>query len=191
MGAAAASLAAAASVVCGPALVGLKGAFTAARRVIVAICAALAASAATAEAGELPIGTSAQVGPYHVAIIREEMRWVERAGRHCRFLKPAKQKTIDTPMGRLTILGDGCLGCSVSPVRICEDRPGRTLHGPTLGFAVRLADGGAVRIGAGRAESILDSFCGHFGKALELKQTSGWANGRSERIVFAGECVGP
>ncbi len=101
-------------------------------------------------------------------------------------LKPPKK--MPGTLGGL-IIGDGCMGCSVSPVWRCERYATADTPKPLYWFVVEQKGAGAFRLRLAAAKRAIRKFCGALGKrASPLK--AGHENLRGERVshTFFGRC---
>lgn len=120
---------------------------------------------AGAALGENKQGVITRVyGNYEVTFLEN----VERAFRvpKCQRLKPPNKEIFKG----MKVAGDGCMGCSVSPVYICTPNEFMTEFRRATGFAVTRSDGKAFRFRIGRATRFLGRYCRATSQRLSLKR---------------------
>jgi hypothetical protein len=111
----------------------------------------------------------------------------------CARLKPltdAEKRRIKAKTG-LVILGDGCMGCSVSPVYDCSRKVEVSVTKRVSGFEIRRTDNSAFRIGKPRAVRLLKQVCKQGNASLFLAEDAKFSPGKpAERPDFwiEGQC---
>lgn len=148
-----------------------------------AIC--LAAGQATAQEAN----TARVVGKFQVTFLKQQLREVPEP--FCTYLKPMPQSVRDDfARAGMTVAGDGCMGCSVSPVMMCNPRKSLRLEKRRGdGFAIKQRNGGTFKMSNNRAKWVLQRYCRQAGAQLAWTPPDfDRASERHEERWFMGRC---
>ncbi|MEP3329267.1 hypothetical protein [Sedimentitalea sp.] len=86
----------------------------------------------------------------------------------CHKLKPPSAEFLNGAK----LAGDGCMGCTVSPVYICTPDEFMTEIRRATGFEITRSDGKAFRFRIGRATRFLGRYCRATNQRLVLRRPS-------------------
>ena len=132
-------------------------------------------------------------GKYEVTFLQDVTRQFEFE--QCMRLKPftgQKRNAQGQKAGGIfsgKIIGDGCLGCSVSPVFDCSRKELRTETRRVSGFEIALRNGKDFKLSDSRAARLLRRYCRASGKRFSPIRPSGGKDQKRQAIQwFGGTC---